>query len=82
MSTEAVASTSTTTWTGEGLTQEDFMHKDECILVDDDDRIVGGSPYLDHMHGVAEVEGPGAFLSPSCLAYPPAYDAWALSPYW
>ena len=42
MSTAADATTAaTTTWTGEGLTQEDFMHKDECILVDEDDRIVG-----------------------------------------
>ena len=28
------------TWTGEG-TQKDFMHKDECIMVNDEDEILG-----------------------------------------
>ncbi len=38
-----------TTWDGAGLTQEDFMHKDECILVDPNDNIVGhGSKYDAH----------------------------------
>jgi isopentenyl-diphosphate delta-isomerase len=38
-----------TTWDGTGLTQEDFMHKDECILVDANDNIVGhGSKYDAH----------------------------------
>eukprot|EP00195_Chlamydomonas_chlamydogama_P005577 CAMPEP_0202896926 /NCGR_PEP_ID=MMETSP1392-20130828/5827_1 /ASSEMBLY_ACC=CAM_ASM_000868 /TAXON_ID=225041 /ORGANISM="Chlamydomonas chlamydogama, Strain SAG 11-48b" /LENGTH=246 /DNA_ID=CAMNT_0049582443 /DNA_START=89 /DNA_END=829 /DNA_ORIENTATION=+ len=31
---------STTTWTGDG-TQADFMLKDECILVDNNDQIIG-----------------------------------------
>lgn len=28
-------------WSGEGLSQMDLMHKDECICVDDTDAIVG-----------------------------------------
>lgn len=38
-----------TTWDGVGLSQEDFMLKDECILVDPKDKIVGhGSKYDAH----------------------------------
>ena len=33
---------STSTWTGDS-TQEEFMHKDECILVSEEDDIVGHS---------------------------------------
>jgi hypothetical protein len=28
-------------WSGAGLTQEELMHKDECIVVDDTDCVVG-----------------------------------------
>ena len=30
-------------WTGEGMTQDDFMKKDQCILCDEQDAIVGKS---------------------------------------
>lgn len=28
-------------WANEGLSQEDFMIRDECILLDNDDNIIG-----------------------------------------
>jgi hypothetical protein len=28
-------------WSGEGLSQIDFMQKDECILVDMNDNVIG-----------------------------------------
>lgn len=38
------------TWNGEGMSQEDFMHKDQCILLDNDDNIIGsGSKYDSHV---------------------------------
>ena len=29
------------TWTTAGLSQEDFMLKDECILCDENDQVIG-----------------------------------------
>ena len=30
-------------WSGEGMTQEDFMKMDECILCDRSDKVIGSS---------------------------------------
>jgi hypothetical protein len=35
------------TWTGDGLSQNDFMIKDECILVDFHDTVIGHASKLD-----------------------------------
>ena len=36
-------------WNGNGLTQSDLMHQDECILVDENDQIIGhASKYNSH----------------------------------
>jgi isopentenyl-diphosphate Delta-isomerase len=49
---------SMTTWDAAGLTQEDFMHKDECILVDPNDNIVGhGSKYDAHRFNTEQPSG-------------------------
>jgi len=43
-------SKSTSTWVADGLSQEDLMIKDECILVDNDDNIIGhGSKKESHI---------------------------------
>jgi farnesyl-diphosphate farnesyltransferase len=39
--TMATNTTATGAWNAAGLSQEDFMIKDECILLDHDDRIIG-----------------------------------------
>lgn len=36
-----------TTWSSEGLSQNDFMLKDEVILVDYDDNVIGHASKLD-----------------------------------
>lgn len=36
-----LASQQTQAWKGEGMSQEDFMHKDECIVLDENDIVQG-----------------------------------------
>jgi isopentenyl-diphosphate Delta-isomerase len=37
-------------WNGEGMTQDDFMKKDECILCNENDEILGSaSKYEAHI---------------------------------
>jgi farnesyl-diphosphate farnesyltransferase len=47
-----------TVWTGEGMTQDDFMKKDQCILCDENDKIVGNcSKYEAHVFDTKNVRG-------------------------
>jgi hypothetical protein len=34
-------------WNGEGMSQDDFMKKDECILIDQNDRVIGNASKYD-----------------------------------
>jgi len=41
---------SASTWSGDGMSQTDFMHKDECIVVDENDNVIGHkSKYETHV---------------------------------
>mmetsp|Transcript_15550 Transcript_15550/g.25903 ORF Transcript_15550/g.25903 Transcript_15550/m.25903 type:complete len:735 (+) Transcript_15550:52-2256(+) len=47
-----------TVWTGEGMTQDDFMKKDQCILCDEADTIVGNcSKYEAHVFDKTNIRG-------------------------
>ena len=34
-------------WDGTGMSQMDFMHKDECIIVNEDDNVIGHKSKLE-----------------------------------
>ena len=45
-------------WKGSGMSQDDFMRKDECILLDEADRVVGqASKYDCHRFTLEQVRG-------------------------
>ncbi|EFJ40900.1 hypothetical protein VOLCADRAFT_84296 [Volvox carteri f. nagariensis] len=43
LSSAARAQMAASSWAGTGMTQQDFMHRDECLVVDQSDTIVGTS---------------------------------------
>lgn len=46
----------TKAWKGEGMSQEDFMHKDECIVLDENDTVQGHANKYDcHRFNEAQV---------------------------
>jgi hypothetical protein len=46
-----------TKWDDQGMSQEDFMLKDECILCDENDRVVGhGSKKDAHIFNPEQVD--------------------------
>lgn len=56
--TNDINSTSTTTWNADGLDQDALMYKDECILVDVNDNIVGhDSKYVCHQFNERNPQG-------------------------
>lgn len=57
----------TNTWNGENMTQEDFMQKDTCILLNNDDQILGNaSKYDAHVFSPENVPL-SHYLMPSCI---------------
>lgn len=43
-------------WESAGLTQEDFMYKDECIILDENDNVIGhDNKYNTHRFNPATV---------------------------
>merc|ERR1719502_58703 len=48
----------TNQWDGTGMSQEDFMYKDECITLDDNDMVTGhANKYVTHTFNVEQPRG-------------------------
>lgn len=57
-STTTTLSATTTTWNADGLDQDALMYKDECILVDENDTIIGhDSKYVCHQFNEKNPQG-------------------------
>jgi hypothetical protein len=63
-SADASAVSVSKTWTGDGMTQDDFMKKDECILCNEKDEVMGSASKYD-----AHIFSPETVSLPLSLLY-------------
>lgn len=53
---ESIITRKLNTWDGSGLNQHDLMHKDECLIVDENDAIIGHASKYDSHRFTADNE--------------------------